>query len=389
MCRDVVAFLVEDSGLRAALQRHGSKVRIAEWLHEPARMMPVEAARKWKIPEIETANALAEWLHLSATELEWFADLKRLAASLGREKVEGALCHYHYRILAKEGGSVRLIEAPKQRLKEIQKSILTGILENIPVHPAVHGFRKGRSIQTFAAPHVRQRVVLRMDLQDFFPSLRGGRVQAMFRMAGYPEPVANLLGGLCTNAVPRSLWRKGSIAHEVARMKDASALYARSHLPQGAPSSPALANICAYRVDCRLAGLAESAGAVYTRYADDMAFSGSGKFERSAEGFAIHAAAILMEEGFTVNHRKTRVMKQGVRQYLAGLVTNDRINVVREDFDRLKATLTNCVRSGAESQNREGHGAFRSHLEGRVGFVEAVNPAKGVRLRRILERIRW
>jgi len=271
----------------------------------------------------------------------------------------------------------------------MQGRILTGILENIPVHPAVHGFRKGRSIKTFAAPHVRQRVVLRMDLQDFFPSLRDGRVKAMFRMAGYPELVAKLLGGLCTNAAPRSLWRKVGVARDVPRMNDASDLYSRSHLPQGAPSSPALANICAYRMDCRLAGLAESAGAVYTRYADDLAFSGGEKFERSAEGFAIHAAAILMEEGFTVNHRKTRVMKRGVRQYLAGLVTNDRINVVREDFDRLKATLTNCVHYGAESQNRENHGAFRSHLEGRVGFVEAVNPAKGARLRRILEKIRW
>jgi hypothetical protein len=385
----VVAFLVADAGLKAALQRHGSRVRIAEWLPEPARMMPVDAARKWKIPEIESVNALADWLHLSASELEWFADLKRLAARLGKEQVQGALGHYHYRILAKEGGNVRLIEAPKPRLKEIQRRILNGILENIPIHPAVHGFRKGHSIKTFAAPHVRQRVVVRMDLKDFFPSLRGGRIQAMFRMAGYPELVADLLGGLCTNGAPRSLWRKAGVALDVPRLSEAGSLYARSHLPQGAPSSPALANICAYRVDCRLAGLAESAGAVYTRYADDLAFSGGERFERSAEGFSIHVAAILIEEGFTVNHRKTRVMRQGVRQYVAGLVTNDRINVVREDFDRLKATLTNCVRFGAESQNREGREAFRSHLEGRVGFVEAMNPAKGARLRNILEKIRW
>jgi hypothetical protein len=78
-----------------------------------------------------------------------------------------------------------------------------------------------------------------------------------------------------------------------------------------------------------------------------------------------------------------------VRQYLAGLVTNQKLNVVRADFDTLKAILTNCVRHGAESQNREGHPAFRQHLEGRVGFVEMVNPTKGARLRKIYEQIEW
>jgi hypothetical protein len=107
------------------------------------------------------------------------------------------------------------------------------------------------------------------------------------------------------------------------------------------------------------------------------------------ERFALRAAAILLEEGFAVHHRKTRLMRQGVRQYLAGLVTNEHINVVRADFDRLKAILTNCVRHGAESQNRDGHPAFRMHLVGRVGFVEMVNPVKGARLRKIFERIEW
>jgi hypothetical protein len=82
-------------------------------------------------------------------------------------------------------------------------------------------------------------------------------------------------------------------------------------------------------------------------------------------------------------------MRQGVRQYLAGVVINEHINGVRVDFDRLKAILTNCVRHGAESQNREGHASFRAHLLGRVGFVEMLNPAKAVRLRRIFDQIQW
>jgi RNA-directed DNA polymerase len=139
-----------------------------------------------------------------------------------------------------------------------------------------------------------------------------------------------------------------------------------------------------------LAGLAKSVGAEYTRYADDLAFSSNDAlFERRVETFSISVAAILMQEGFTVHFRKTRVMRQGVRQYLAGLVANQRANVIRADFDRLKATLTNCVRLGPESQNRQSHPRFRSHLEGRVGFVEMINPGRGERLPRIFEQIRW
>jgi len=223
-----------------------------------------------------------------------------------------------------------------------------------------------------------------MDLRDFFPSFPAARIQTVFRTLGYPESVADLLGGICTNAAPRDVWK--DINPE--QLHEAQVLYSRPHLPQGAPTSPALANLCCYRADCRLSGIARSAGAEYTRYADDLAFSGSEAFERCVERFSTHAAAILHEEGFTVHHRKTRVMRQGVRQHLAGLVTNQRINVRRTDFDLIKATLTNCVRQGPESQNRDAHPHFRSHLEGRVGFVESINPARGKRLRAIFDQIR-
>jgi hypothetical protein len=97
----------------------------------------------------------------------------------------------------------------------------------------------------------------------------------------------------------------------------------------------------------------------------------------------------LLEEGFDVHHRKTRVMRQGVRQHLAGLVTNTRLNIRRDDFDRLKAILTNCVRHGPASQNRDGHLDFRAHLQGRIAFVESVNASRAARLRGVFERIAW
>ncbi len=383
--RDIVEFLRRDRGFKRAREKYSGELRIAEWMQEPQRMGPVAKATAWTVPAISTVGELGAWLGLSEGELEWFADLKEL----GARNADGRISHYRYRILVKNFSSVRLIEAPKPRLKELQRQILKGILEAIPAHPAVHGFLKGHSIETFAAPHVGRLVVLRMDLQDFFASIRGARIQALFRTVGYPEPVADRLGGICTNAAPRKLWSGPGLGVDLARRWETRDLYSWPHLPQGAPTSPARANLCAYRVDCRLSGLAESADAAYTRYADDLAFSGDEAFERCVERFATQAAAILLEEGFAVHHRKTRIMRQGVRQYLAGLVTNERLNVVRTDFDRLKAMLTNCVRHGPESQNRERHASFRSHLEGRVGFVEMVNPQKGLRLRKIFEQIKW
>jgi RNA-directed DNA polymerase len=348
-------------------------------------MQPAEAAKGWQLPIIETTASLAEWLHLSLSELEWFADLKGFAA----KSRDSRLSNYFYRVLTKNVGSLRLIEAPKTRLKGVQRQILTGILDQIPVHAAVHGFVRARSIKTFAAPHVGCRVVLRMDLKDFFTSISGRRIQAFFRTAGYPEAIADLLGGLCTNSAPQRVWRgaKSGLDHEASlHLRD---IYSRPHLPQGAPTSPALANLCAYGFDCRLHGLAQAAGATYTRYADDLAFSGDEIFERRVEEFAVRSAAILLEEGFVVHHRKTRIMRQGVRQYLVGLVVNRHINTVRADFDRLKAILTNCVRHGPESQNRDRHPAFHAHIEGRVGFVESINAAKGARLRRLFNQIQW
>ena len=384
--RDVVLFLLHDPDFKHAREKDFKELSVRQWLIGPQQMLPVAAAETWDVPAIGSIGALADWLQLTPGELQWFADLK----ALGYKRRDcPQLQHYHYKVVSKRSGSIRLIESPKPRLKELQRQILARILDRIPAHPAVHGFCRGRSIKTFAASHTGRRVVLRMDLQDFFPSITGARVQALFRTAGYPESVADLLGGICTNVVPRDVWKEPAHEIDLRQLWEARVLFSRPHLPQGAPTSPALANLCTYRIDCRLAGLAKSANAEYTRYADDLAFSGGHEFERSVERFSTQVAAILSEEGFAINHRKTRIMRQGVRQHLAGLVINQRVNVTRSGFDCLKATLTNCVRLGPESQNRENHPSFQAHLEGRIGFVEMINPAKAIRLRRIFERIQW
>jgi RNA-directed DNA polymerase len=384
--QDVIRFLAQDRGFARAWAKYFNKITVDNWLTEPQKMQPVAAAAGWSVPAIESIGALADWLRLDPSELDWFADLHGLGRSAD---MASQLCHYNYRIMTKRSGSLRLIEMPKPRLREIQREILSSILDSVPVHPAAHGFCHGRSIKTFAQAHAGQRVVLRMDIQDFFPSISGARVQALFRTMGYPESVADRLGGLCTNATPRGVWRAATPAPEPSDLRMLRDLYGSPHLPQGAPTSPALANLCAYRLDSRLTGLAKAAGAEYTRYADDLAFSGGHNFERRVERFSLHAAAVLRDEGFAANFRKTRVMRQGVRQHLAGLTTNQRVNVKRADYDHLKAVLTNCVRHGPESQNRQRHPRFRAHIEGRVSFVEMINPEKGSRLRAIFDRIQW
>jgi RNA-directed DNA polymerase len=384
---EVVEFLRRDRVFRHAWSKYGKQLHVAGWLNQQQTMQPVRAAKNWDIPVIESIAALANWLNVSIEELEWFADLKGLTHRNGNPQ----LSHYNYRVLIKDSGNVRLIESPKSRLKKLQQQVLSSILDKVPSHPAVHGFVNGRSVRTCVSVHAGQHVILRMDLKDFFPSFPARRIQAMFRTLGYPEPVADLLGGICTNFTPVGVWSKEQFSSPLGLQgrQWARDLYCRPHLPQGAPTSPSFANICSYRLDCRLSGLAKSAGAAYTRYADDLAFSGGAEFERTVERFSLHAAAICLQEGFHVNHRKTRIMRQGVRQHLVGLVANSHPNIIRADFDRLKAILTNCVRLGPDSQNREGHPQFRMHLEGRVAFARSINPGKSERLRRLFEQIRW
>ena len=137
--RDVVQFLLDDPRFARAWSRHFHELSVAQWLIEPQRMQPVAAAENWGIPEIESPGALAEWFGISTIELLWFSDLK----GLGYKKDRSPLRHHHFRVLAKQSGNIRLIEAPKSRLKELQRQVLSRILESVPPHASVHGFLKG------------------------------------------------------------------------------------------------------------------------------------------------------------------------------------------------------------------------------------------------------
>jgi hypothetical protein len=224
-----------------------------------------------------------------------------------------------------------------------------------------------------------------MDLENFFPSIGRARVEGVFRTSGYPEEVAQKLAGLCTTIPPRKCFE--GLGRDVRHAVEG--LYCRRHLPQGAPSSPALANLCAYRLDFRLAGLALSVGANYSRYAEDLVFSGGVEFRERVERVSVSVAAIARDEGFAINHRKTRIAGQACSQKISRLLVNEKLNVPRAEYDQLKAILTNCRRPGPASQNREALPDFRSHLEGRVGWVASVNPARGAKLCALRAAVDW
>ncbi len=118
-------------------------------------------------------------------------------------------------------------------------------------------------------------------------------------------------------------------------------------------------------------------------------FSGGRGLERAADRFHIRVAAIALEEGFRVNTRKTRVMREGTRQQVTGIVVNRHANIARGDYDILKATLTNCVRHGPASQNREGRPNFRDYLAGKISYVMMVNPQRAGRLQQLFQAICW
>jgi len=331
------------------------------------------------LPVLAGPDDIACWLSLSAGELAWLTGRFWEGPSAPRV----AASHYRYRWITKRRGGRRLIEAPKPRLKRVQQQILTEILGRIPPHVAAQGFVVGRSIQTNARPHVGQKVLLKLDLENFYPSVTYPRVTSIFRSLGYSREAAIWLARLVTTAVPPSLWESGR-PNEPAESR-----YLRRHLPQGAPTSPALANLSAYVLDLRLAGLARSFRAQYTRYADDLTFSGDEVFQRSLAAFLPLVRQIVSQEQFRLHPQKTCVQRASQRQQVTGIVVNTKLNVRREDYDRLKAILRNCIQYGPTSQNRERHPEFASHLRGRIAFVTSLNSQRGAKLLALFEQIDW
>lgn len=380
---EIVAFLREIAAFDALAGLLRAKNAPLPVVLASSQFVPVPRFAGLEIPAIATTGDLARWLGLPVEHLDWYADAMR---QHGRTD-DPDLLHYSYAFIPKRVGPPRLIEAPKPRMKTIQRRILHEILDKVPVHDAAHGFVVGRSCLTGAVRHTGQAMVVTVDLADFFTTTPLRRVHAMFRSLGYPWAVARCLTGLCSTTAPASVFDR--IPAPRRHTREAMRAYREPHLAQGAPSSPALANLAAYRLDLRLAGLAKAYDATYTRYADDLSFSGDDAFARKANSLLEAVGTIVEDEGYALNPRKTRLMRASARQTVTGIVVNDHMNVARGEFDRLKATLYNCLKNGPTRENRDDHPDFRAHLDGRINWVENLNPARAARLRAIFNSIPW
>lgn len=219
--------------------------------------------------------------------------------------------------IPKKSGGTRQILAPKGILKYILKTINSILRELWVPMDAVHGFAPGRSVVTGAAPHVGALYVFHMDLKDFFPSIKAPNVfVALVNELGLKPVTAWVISELCTYPGGGS----------------------DVYLPQGSPASPILSNIVCARMDRTLKGLADCFGLTYTRYADDITFSGPYNAFREGSSFRTCLERII-EEGFSVNPAKTRLQKRGGRQEVTGLTVCEKVNVPRKWLKGLRAQI--------------------------------------------------
>jgi retron-type reverse transcriptase len=318
--------------------------------------------RRFGLPALRDEGEVATWLGLPLARLRWFT----------HDRAADTTWHYVRYTVPKRSGGQRVILAPKRELKALQRRALAELVAKIPPAPAAHGFVPGRSIATNAQPHVGKGVVLRLDLKDFFPSITFPRVRGVFVAHGYSYAVASTLALVCTEYEREPFDRNGERFYVSVGPR---------YLVQGAPTSPALANLVAWRLDRRLMGLAAKYGFSYTRYADDLTFSGD---DAAVVGRLItNVRRIVADERFTLNDAKTRVARRGRRQVVTGLVVNDQVATPRQLRRRLRAILHNAqrdARQGAVSEASEDGGvrpmqpvpAYGS-IRGLVAFVNAVN----------------
>jgi retron-type reverse transcriptase len=294
---------------------------------------------------------------LRARELPVMFNIAGLCQSLemNERELKWMLAHpergYRTFTIDKRGGGVRQIAAPTDRLRELQRWIARRLLGRIQPHPAAHAYTRGRSIVTNAQAHVGKRVVLRLDLLDFFPSIDAKRVRRIFQSLGYPYSVARALSELCT---------------------------LNGRLPQGAPTSPALSNLACVTLDRRFAALGERLSFDYSRYADDLVFSSDNDGLPKLIPFF---REVIEDERYTLNERKIRVMRQSRRQSVTGVVTNARVSLRRDQVRRLRAAMHRLRTRGARALDaRRPETRTLDALRGHIAFLHMVDPGRAKNL---------
>ena len=295
-------------------------------------------------------------------------DFKHLSLLLGYETAELAFYlfaedNWFYKEIQipKKRGGFRIIDIPSDRLKEIQSWILKNILNKIEIHEKCYGFRKGRSIYDNARLHVGKECVLNMELKDFFPSIKQKDVFNIFYKKGYTKKVSYYFSKLLT---------KNGV------------------LPQGSPASPMISNIVARHLDVRLNNLAKRYNAEYSRYADDITFSGNS----NVKNMIPVVTQIIQEEHFCVNEDKIRYAYYYQRQEVTGLIVNEKVSIPKKYLKELYKEIYFCRKFGVTShlEKINNHKSFfKDYIYGKAYFVKMVDGELGNKILKELDSIMW
>ena len=312
------------------------------------------------LPDLQTPADLASAIGIEARELTW------LCYHRGASSVD----HYHRFQIPKKRGGMRNVSSPKTRLRVAQNWALQNVLKPLPIHGAATAFAPGANVVENARRHAGRAVVVRIDLKDFFPSIGFKRVKRLFENFGYNEGIATMLALLCTES-PRVELTLDETKRYVA--------VGERVLPQGACTSPTLTNLLCRRLDARLAGIAQTLGFVYSRYADDLVFS-SDSGDADVNKLIGLTRRVVTDEKLVVNDEKTAVMRPHARQVVTGLVVNaqdaDGPRVSRGDLRRFRAFCHRYEQLGAEKMSEQIGRDALSYARGMIAWIAMSDAAR-------------
>lgn len=325
-----------------------------------------EALAAKGLPVLSSFTDVADALELTPEILQW----------LTYERGADTTDHYTRFAIPKRGGGRRLISTPKPVMRAAQQWVRTNVLVPLPVSEYAAAFRPGKSIADNARLHSGKACVIRLDLRDFFGTVTFHRIRGFFESLGYNPGVASVLALICTDA-PRSRVTLDGTTQMV--------IVGDRSLPQGACTSPDLANLITIGLDARIGGLARKFGYTYTRYADDLVLSTVNE-EIFAAGVISAVSRVCRDEGFQVNQRKTRIMRVPNRQLVTGLLVNDGVRLTRTDLRRVRAFLHRCETSGLENVSAEIGKDARAVAHGYFAYIFMITPGVAMKL---LEKHPW
>lgn len=252
---------------------------------------------------------------------------------------------YRHKAIPKPNGKIRHLYIPHGELKKIQADIKRIILDRAPLHQCVHGGVKGRSVISNARPHARKEAVLALDVKDCFPSITPALVVKVFERLSFQGEAVKVLALLTTF---------------------------RFQLPQGAPTSPGLANLALRGIDVRMIGLARQQGFFYTRYVDDLAISGRWRLRK----FLRLHQRIVQADGFRLKEKKS-LMFQNEPQVITNLIVNRKVNLPKSKRAEIQKEAMEVMKTGQSK--------ISESTLGKIAWARLINPPFGMRL---LQRLR-